>query len=222
MAIAENSPVATDRVATRRQAAPSTRASLLVDVRAPDDAEAWREFVDAYTPLVYGYCRQRGLQESDARDVTQNVFFAVSRAMRSFEYDPSRGRFRSWLGTITCREIRRHLTWINAPRRVADAGLVEFGEPNRDAASQSNLESEWESQFTAFLFRQAVQQTRPTFAPDVWRAFELTWLADRPSAEVARLLDRPVAWVYKAKFRVLTRLRESVETFAEDIPLRPK
>lgn len=211
MAIAGNFPVA-----ARRGAAPSTRMSLLEEVREPDDVEALEAFVDAYTPLVYGYCRQRGLQESDARDVTQNVFFAVSRAMRSFVYDPQRGRFRSWLGTITCREIRRHLKRLNQLRHSTGELVVQPSNWQRD------LESEWESQFTAYLFRRAVQQVQPTFAPEVWRAFELTWLEDEPPTEVARRLERPITWVYKAKFRVLTRLREKVEILADNVPLRPR
>lgn len=203
-------------VVSRRPTCPSTRMSLLEDVREADNAEAWQEFVDTYSPLVYGYCRGQRLQEADARDVTQNVFLAVSRAMRSFEYDRQRGRFRSWLGTITCREIRRYLSRSNPSPR--GAGELAGVPANRDR----DLESEWETQFTSYLFHQAMQQVRPTFAADVWRAFELTWLEDQAPAEVARQLERPIPWIYKAKFRVLSRLREKVEMLADDIPRRPK
>ena len=202
--------------ADRRRSSFSTRISLLDDVRNAGDVEAWRRFVDAYTPLVYGYCRQRRLQESDARDVTQNVFFAVSRAMRSFQYDPQRGRFRSWLGTITCREIRRYLTWVNRLQDPAGEGGQRASDLDRD------LESEWESQCTAFLLQQALREVQPAFAADVWRAFQLTWLEDAPPADAARQLDRPVAWVYKAKFQVLTQLRQKVQKLSDDLPLRPR
>lgn len=207
-------------VVPRRRSAhgadPSTCISLLEEVRDPADAEAWRVFVDRYTPLVYGYCRQRGLQEADARDVTQNVFLAVSRAMRSFTYDRTRGRFRSWLGTITCREIRRYLSWVNRLRHAA-------GELHPAMAElDGELESHWDTEFAAYLFRRAAQQVRPAFADDVWRAFELTWMQDEAPADVARQLHRPVAWVYKAKFRVLKRLRSEVKVLADDLPLRPR
>ena len=203
-------------VAGPRRGGQSTRISLLEEVREGANAEAWRAFVDCYTPLVFGYCRQRGLQESDARDVTQNVFLAVSRAMRSFQYDPQRGRFRSWLGTITCREIRRYLTWANRLQQNAGDG------GRRLADLEQGLQSEWESQCTAFLFRQALREVQPTFAEDVWRAFELTWIDDAAPADAAQQLDRPVAWVYKAKFRVLARLRQAVERLSDDVPLRPR
>jgi len=40
---------------------PITRPSLLLRVRDVDDNAAWTQFVEIYTPLIYGYCRSRGL-----------------------------------------------------------------------------------------------------------------------------------------------------------------
>lgn len=199
--------------AMRRGPVPSTRVSLLDGVRGGPNAQAWQAFIDVYTPLVFGYCRRRGLQESDARDVTQNVFFAVSRAVVSFDYDPGRGRFRSWLRTITCREIRRYLSWVNRLQGAAEDVAKHLG---------CDLESEWENRWNAYLLQQALVHVRPCFAADVWSAFELTWIDDYGATEAAKRLDRTVAWVYKAKYRVLMQLRQTVRTLAEDVPLRPR
>ena len=57
---------------------PTTRVSLLVRLRDPADGEAWQTFVDVYAPLVYSYCRRKGLQEADASDVTQEVLTQVA------------------------------------------------------------------------------------------------------------------------------------------------
>ena len=45
------------------------------------------------SPLVYRFARRRGLQEADAADVTQDVFRAVARSIRQFDYDRRRDRF---------------------------------------------------------------------------------------------------------------------------------
>lgn len=84
---------------------PTTKLSLLIRVKDRNDEAAWAEFVKVYTPLIYGFSRSRGLSESDARDVTQAVFVRVLKSIGAFEYDPARGRFRAWLGTLTWREI---------------------------------------------------------------------------------------------------------------------
>src|SRR5688500_13767280 len=89
--------------------AESTRVSLLVRVRDPRDEAAWLEFVEVYGPLIYRYARRAGLQEADADDVTQEVLRTTVRTMPAFEYDPRRGRFRSWLKTLTMNQVRDHL-----------------------------------------------------------------------------------------------------------------
>ena len=91
-----------------------TRPSLLVRIRDPGDREAWRQFVALYAPLIHRLARQRGLQDADAADLTQDVLRAVAMAAPGLVYDPSRGSFRGWLFTVTChkihdfRESRRH------------------------------------------------------------------------------------------------------------------
>ena len=78
-----------------------TRQTLLIRMRDVEDAGAWSEFVELYTPLIFHFCQQRGLQEADAADVAQEVLTTVANKIREFEYDPEKGQFRSWLLTVT-------------------------------------------------------------------------------------------------------------------------
>ena len=52
-----------------------TRPSLLLQLRDTGDQRAWEDFVRIYTPLIYGFCRQRhhDLSDADAADITQEV-----------------------------------------------------------------------------------------------------------------------------------------------------
>src|SRR6516165_5138331 len=98
---------------------PSTRASLLVRLRDAHDGAAWREFVDLYAPVVYGYARKQGLQDADAADLSQDVLVAVAGAVGRLEYDPGRGSFRGWLFTVVRRKLSN---WRRAQRSRPDGG----------------------------------------------------------------------------------------------------
>src|SRR5262245_50124835 len=77
-----------------------TRVSLLLQLRRdPAAPQAWAEFMEHYGDKVLGWCRAWGLQEADARDVTQDVLLRLSVRLRDFCYDPSRS-FRAWLKTV--------------------------------------------------------------------------------------------------------------------------
>ena len=55
-----------------------TPASLLERLRHPDDAAAWKRFVQLYAPLLYHWARRRmGLQTQDATDLVQESGLAV-------------------------------------------------------------------------------------------------------------------------------------------------
>src|SRR5687767_1486677 len=79
-----------------------TRVSLLGRLRHDvTDQAAWSEFVDHYGVKIHDWCRRVwGLQDADARDVTQSVLLKLATRMRDFEYDPGRS-FRAWLKTVT-------------------------------------------------------------------------------------------------------------------------
>jgi RNA polymerase sigma-70 factor (ECF subfamily) len=193
---------------------PPTRASLLVRLRDPRDEAAWKEFVDRYASLVYGYARKQGLQDADAADLAQEVLGAVVGSIGALEYDPGRGAFRNWLFTI----VRRKLSDYHAARarRVNGSG---------DAAAQlclehcqapaGGLDAAWEAEWERRLFARACEQVRATVTEATWQAFWRTGVEGRPGKQVAAELGLSVATVYLARGRVLARLKEAVRLLQE-------
>lgn len=193
----------------------TTRPSLLLRLRDPRDAEAWRTFVDVYGPLVYGHGRRRGLKHEDAEDVTQKVFARITDAIRAFQYEPETGRFRDWLGTIVRNEINRFLKQtVGTPQGKGgenESGLASLAAPAADTA--------WTTEFNARILHVALERCRPRFEAATWTAFERVWLQQTPAAQAAQELGQPIDWVYVAKSRVLKLLAEEVRELAADAPL---
>jgi len=191
---------------------PLTRITLLVRLRSPSYAEAWRTFVDLYLPLVFRYCRKRGLQDADARDVTQQVLANVHRAIETFEYDPLKGKFRNWLGTITQREITRHQHRDRKPGKGGGDGLGDWAVEQESG----QVDAAWQEEFNAHIFAAALARVRTEFDEPTWNAFDATWLRDVKPRQAAKDLGKPPAWIYKARFRVLHRLRSEIEFLTND------
>ena len=187
---------------------PTTELGLLTKLRHARDDEAWREFVDAYWPLVVRLATRRGLQEADALDAAQSTFMAITNAMKSFSYDPNRGLFRGWIATITGREVERHRRRLKLSRSAGDQVL--------DQAAGQCTGTFLNDQMCMRVRDKALDRVKENFAPDRWRAFEMVWLEDGQPDEVARHLDRDVQWVYKAKFDALHQLRREVEMIISD------
>jgi RNA polymerase sigma factor (sigma-70 family) len=192
---------------------PATRASLLVRLRDPQDGAAWTEFVDLYVPVIYGYLRKQGLQDADAVDLSQDVLAAVAGAVGRLEYDPNRGTFRRWLFTVVRRKLsnwrrgRRH-----RPRASGDTATQQLleqwpGPPGAEAA--------WEATWEEGLFAWACTQVRGAVTDTTWQAFWRTAMEGQSGKQVAADLGLSVVAVYRARSRVLARLKELVQAAQE-------
>jgi RNA polymerase sigma factor (sigma-70 family) len=186
-----------------------TKPSLLVRLRDPLDAEAWRMFVGLYAPLVYRYGRRRSLQDADAADLTQEVMAEVARDIRSFNYQPERGRFRDWLLTIARRRLIRFQT--RRARNAVASLQTELPEPSAD----NEPDPEWNEAYNSRVLRVALSRIQSHFEPSSWQVFERVWLEQRSAAEVALELSMSIEAVYMAKSRILRRLEQEVEEIAE-------
>ena len=192
---------------------PPTRASLLVRLRDRHDAAAWREFVDLYGPVVYGYARKQGLQDADAADLCQEVFRAFAGAASRFVYDPRRGAFRNWLFTIVRRKLA---TWRQAQRsRHADADAGANGHILEQCPAADDSEAAWEAAWRQQVFQWACAEARRHVSDVTWQAFWRTAMDGAPGKQVAAELGLSVAAVYLARSRVAARLRELVQTAQE-------
>lgn len=186
-----------------------TRPSLLVRIRDPGDREAWQQFVALYAPLIHGLARQRGLQDADAADLTQEVLRAVALAAPALVYDPERGSFRGWLYTVTCHKLHDFRAGrLNRERGSGDSAT------HRLLADQPAPEDEadrWEREYQRHLFALAVEQVRDGFEATTWRAFWLTAVEGKTGEEAALSLGLSVGAVYVARSRVLARLKKQVQ-----------
>jgi RNA polymerase sigma factor (sigma-70 family) len=190
---------------------PLTRATLLARIKDGRDAEAWREFLSLYGPVVYGFARNRGLQDADAADLMQEVLRSVARNAEKMEYDPKRGTFRGWLYTVTRNKIYNFLTGQkNRPRASGDSGTHERLDAVPDT-HEADPDAQWETEYRRQLSAKAMERVKHEFQPATWEAFWGTAVDGKPAADVGKTLKMSTGAVYVAKSRVIARLRDEVQ-----------
>ena len=169
----------------------TTPATLLERVRNPGDREAWRRFVQLYTPLLYHWARGLGLQESDAADLLQDVFTILHRKLPTFTYDHSKS-FRAWLRTITLNKWREHKRREAVlPQQTNQDGLPDLAAPEGPDPS-------WEVEYRRQLVRRALQIMQTEFQPATWKACWEQVVSGRAAAAVAEELGISLAAAYAA------------------------
>jgi RNA polymerase sigma-70 factor (ECF subfamily) len=186
----------------------STSSSLLERVRARD-AAAWERLVDLYTPLVYRWCRQAGLSPDDAADVVQEVLVSVARSIDDFRGAGPSGSFRAWLRGITRHRLldlfrRRHGSPQARGGTEAQLEFLQVAEPMEVSATGAPGAEE------DALWRRVLELVRAEFEDRTWQAFWRVVVDARTPAETASELGMTLAAVYKAKSRVLRRVRDQL------------
>lgn len=189
----------------------TTRPSLLARVQDLDDQVAWHEFDARYRELILRYCRRKGLQTSDAEDVRQMVMLNLARQLRSFEYQPRKGRFRDYLGRTVANAIHRYYRRPTLERRGLDTDVAaEIEAPDDDA-----LDREWEHEWMLHHYRTAMQSVRETADARSVEVFEQL-LAGESTEDVARSFEMTTDAVHKVKQRMRNRLKERVASQIRD------
>ena len=182
----------------------TTRKTLLQRVRDHSDREAWEQFFELYAPILEGYARAHGLSRSDAEEVRDRCLEVVARRMPAFEYARERGRFKAWLLKIARGKV---VDFLRRPgERAGEPGALvalEGTDPGPDA--------HWERHWRAEHLRHCLREVRRSEAEHTYRVFELLLVEELSVPEVCEKTGLNANQVYKAKARVLRRVREALE-----------
>jgi RNA polymerase sigma factor (sigma-70 family) len=191
-----------------------TQATLLRRLRDGSDPLAWEEFFSRYWPLIYRFARHRGCSEHTAEEVVQDVMLKVFQQRDLFHYDPARGRFRDWLGTLVRNKVAQR-------RRGPSERVLAPGGNSQSCAAEAEArdaqpDALWEAAFEQSLLLILLDVLRREMRPLAYLAFELYTLHELPGAKVARYTGLSRNGVYRAHKRALRRLRELGAPYRRD------
>lgn len=197
---------------------PDTRYTLIARLPAATvgdvDQAAWQEFVGAYEPFLYSFARSHGLQDTDARELVQQVLVSVTGSIQRWqpsEPGQARPRFRAWLRTIARNHLLNHLK--SQSRQPSSGGTTNLQQLHDLADAAAGDKDPIEAEFRKAAFRHCATQVRREVKPETWQAFWLTAVEGNSCQAVAQRLNMRLGSVYAARSRIIARMRSAVDAF---------
>jgi RNA polymerase sigma factor (sigma-70 family) len=158
---------------------------------------SWQTFVELYRPLLERYVRAvsktygHAASDAEVEEMVQDIFIRLSTVMspsaeatdgkpahRPFSLDHARGRFRSWLYTLTRNKVLDHLRKKRGhAQQLPEGDILEKPEEPPE---------EWGRDYQARVLEYALPKIKPTIAAKSWHCFEQYFLKNRKAAEITR------------------------------------
>lgn len=155
------------------------------------DASAWQQLVRSQHRRIYGICYRFTGSQTDAEDLTQDVFVKLYRSLGSF--DPAKGAFQTWIVTLTRNLLVDHFRRTRQDRATdsLDVTLNEDGDGPTRAEQLADARS---GQFDAVAQQQMrgkIQHALKQISPELREAVILRDLQDLDYKEIAQVLRVP-------------------------------
>lgn len=145
---------------------------------------AWDELIKAYTRRVYSICYRFTNRDSEAQDLTQEVFLRIFKNLGSFR--SGEGNFTVWLTRLTRNLLVDHYRRTKSDR-VTDAIEDKLAVLEERGAQISRTDGLVAGREAGELLQAALQK----LSPELREAVILRDLEDMEYREIARVLDVP-------------------------------
>ena len=166
---------------------------------APTETPRYDEFIVEFSKnsrRVYGYIRTLAPDLHDANEVYQNVSLVLWNKFSTFT---SGGNFFSWACTIAMFEVRKLRDSKQRARMFSDESLEK-------------LSAEFQQRHDNSVQRmEALLECLDALSPEDRRLIDQRYFGDRKPMEIAKLVGRSLASVYRALARTHDLLMVCVE-----------
>lgn len=158
--------------------------SQLVERCLNGDESAWEDLVRTYTRRVYSICYRFTGRESEAQDLTQEVFLKVFRNVRSFR--AGEGSFGVWLARLTRNLLIDHYRRTKQERATAS---IEDQLPMLE--ERAAIEGRTEAVLAGREASEALQKALARLSPELRETVILRDIEGMEYREIAQVLGVP-------------------------------
>lgn len=194
-----------------------TRKSLLLRAKDPYDNKAWDEFVKYYKKFIHLVLLHINFHDSDYGDIEQEVLLKIWKQLPSFDVDPERAQFRTWLSVLIRNSvidyIRKDKCYATKQDMAKNEALSED-----DVVSQHAFDEIVEHEWVRYLTTTALDNIQELFSGVAVEAFELSLLG-KTSREIGEQLGINHESVKTLRTRVKLRLVKEIDRLRRELEL---
>lgn len=190
----------------------NTRQTLLFKIKNQYDDAAWNDFVQFYRPYIYRVIQNLNVSSCDREDIIQEVMLTSWKKLPEFEYDTSKGRFRSWLCTVARRTVFAFHEKKNKSANFEDAVKNEELSSGVCAEVEELSTREWERHIADMAWENVSKK----FDEQVLETFKKLASGEK-GEDVAKDLGLSQNSVYVYKKRVMAALQKEIAYLDDEL-----
>jgi len=188
--------------------------STVVERCLSGDAAAWEELVRLHSRRVYGLCYRFTGKDSEAQDLTQDVFLRVFRALGSFR--STEGSFTTWLARLTRNLLIDHYRRTRN-ERVTDSIEEQLPRVEVRNEAMSVMPSRPDSALAGREASELLQSALGKLSPELRETIILRDLQEMEYREIAEILSIPEGTVKSRLNRGRAELGRLLKKYREAI-----
>lgn len=183
---------------------PTTSKTLLGKLQK-GDAISWHEFYNKYKGIVFAAGKFKGLSDSECEDLMQEVMLRFFKNSRTFVFDSSIARFRTYFGKIITGKIYDIIKCRKQNISIDELDLQNV------VLSEDELEEKFCEEWQKLILAEAEARLKEKVDTKTFMAYQLFAVQNRPLKEISIALNQTPNQIYLAKSRCLKHLRGLVK-----------
>jgi len=184
-----------------------TRMTLLAKIQDPHNEKAWEQFIEYYSPFVFGFLHRLNLDHHEKEEFHQKVFTKLWQLVEKEDFPEIKGRFRAWFKTVIHNEVKNYFR----SKSTKTKKLQDLAELNKRSSEENEIDVWIDEEWAEFVSDKAWSNISNDFNETTKQAFLMS--VDGESAEtIAEKLNIKTSSIYVYRKRIGDRLKEEVDS----------
>lgn len=181
----------------------TTHISLIQRIKDPNNENAWETFCLGYSDLIDKILSKGGIFPDDIYDLRQDILLKLWKKLPNFDYEPKKGKFRSWLYAIIKNTTSTYISAQHTSSKRSQQYFQTYKKGHTLESSQFNkfVDEEWKE----YLCVKALSQLSDVFSEQSIEIFKDSLKGHSP-ADLAEKYTLKENTIYRIKNRVKERL----------------